>query len=113
MEGTYPPLGRLGVGARAIAETVVRILLHGVQGSLEVRGKAYNQVMPAWKHLKDEQIAAVATYVRGSFGNTAAPVSAETVAAVRAATSGRAQPWTMADLRRARQEPSQVAAAGI
>ncbi|MCU0290784.1 MAG: cytochrome c [Thermoanaerobaculaceae bacterium] len=112
VEGTYPPL-RGSEWVTGDPETVVRILLHGAQGSMEVQGKAYNQAMPAWKHLKDDQIAAVATYVRGSWGNTAAPVSVETVAAVRAATSGRTQPWTMADLKRARQEPSQVAAAGI
>jgi mono/diheme cytochrome c family protein len=112
VEGTYPPL-RGSEWVTGDPETVVRILLHGAQGSMEVQGKAYNQAMPAWKHLKDDQLAAVATYVRGSWGNTAAPVSVETVAAVRAATSGRTQPWTMADLKRARQEPSQVAAAGI
>ena len=111
VEGTYPPL-RGSEWVMGDPETVVRILLHGAQGSLEVQGKTYNQAMPAWKHLKDEQLAAVATYVRGSWGNTAAPVSVETVAAVRAATSGRTQPWTMAELSRAGQEPPQVAAAG-
>ncbi len=111
VEGTYPPLG----GSEWVTgdpQTMVRILLHGAQGGLEVRGKTYNQAMPAWKHLKDEQLAAVATYVRGSWGNTAAPVSVEIVAAVRAATSGRTQPWTMAELKRAGQEPLQLAAAG-
>jgi mono/diheme cytochrome c family protein len=111
VEGTYPPLA----GSEWVTgdpQTVVRILLHGAQGVLEVRGKTYNQAMPAWKHLRDEQLAAVATYVRGSWGNAAPPVPVETVAAVRAATSDRTQPWTMAELKRAGQEPTPVLAAG-
>lgn len=39
----------------------------------------------------DEQIAAVVTYIRGSWGNTGAPVTAEQVAKVRAETT-MAQP---------------------
>ncbi|MGC4193164.1 MAG: cytochrome c [Thermomicrobiales bacterium] len=35
----------------------------------------------------DEQIAAIVTYIRGSWGNTGAPVTAEQVAKVRADTS--------------------------
>jgi mono/diheme cytochrome c family protein len=111
VEGTYPPLGG-SEWVNGDPQTMVRILLHGVQGRLEVRGKVYNQAMPAWKHLKDVQLAAVATYVRGSWGNTGAPVPVETVTAVRAATSGRTQPWTMAELRSTRQELPLVAAAG-
>ena len=109
--GNYPPLA----GSEWVTgdpETVVRILLHGAQGGLEVRGRTFNQVMPAWKHLKDEQLAALATYVRSSWGNSAAAIPRETVAAVRAATSGRTQPWTMAELKQVGQEPPQVSAAG-
>lgn len=111
VEGTYPPL-RGSEWVTGDPETVVRILLHGAQGGMEVRGKVYNQAMPAWKHLKDEQLAAVATYVRGSWGNTAGPISAETVATVRAATADRTQPWTMAELNASRQEAPRVVASG-
>ena len=40
--------------------------------------------------LNDEQIAAVVTYVRNSWGNAASPVSAETVRALRAHVTGAA-----------------------
>lgn len=109
--GNYPPLA----GSEWVTgdpDTVVRILLHGAQGGLEVRGRSFNQVMPAWKHLKDEQIAALATFVRSSWGNAATAISPETVATVRAATSGRTQPWTMAELKQARSAPPQVRVAG-
>jgi mono/diheme cytochrome c family protein len=107
--GAYPPLaGSEWVVGRA--ETTVRILLHGVQGPLEVRGTAFNQVMPAWKHLKDEQIAALTSHIRSSFGNAAGPVAPELVTTVRRATSGRTQPWSQAELRVASAEASATAA---
>lgn len=40
--------------------------------------------MPAFRDdLKDDQLAAVVSYVRGSWGNAATPIAAETVAALR------------------------------
>lgn len=96
--GTYPPL----VGSEWVVgapETLVRILLHGAQGSFAVKGQTYNQAMPAWKHLTDEQLAAVTSYVRGSWGNGASPVPAALVKTVREAAADRTQPWTMAELK--------------
>jgi mono/diheme cytochrome c family protein len=40
--------------------------------------------------LNDEQIAAVVTYVRNSFGNAATPVTADTVKALRGKVVGAA-----------------------
>jgi mono/diheme cytochrome c family protein len=48
--------------------------------------------------LKDEEIAAVLTYVRNSWGNKAAPVKAETVAKVREATKDRSIFWSPEEL---------------
>lgn len=108
VEGNFPPL--LGsTWVTGSPETLVRILLHGVEGELEVGGRRYNQVMPPWKHLHDEQLAAVATFVRGSWGNAAAPVSAETVKAVRASTATRSRAWTAAELLRAERGDTTVA----
>ena len=72
---------------------LVQILLHGIQGAIEVNGTVYNGVMPAWSSLPDEEIAALATYVRGTWGNAASAVTAETVAAERARTAARTAPW--------------------
>jgi mono/diheme cytochrome c family protein len=74
-----------------------RILLHGLAGPVTVKGKLYPggaNVMPAWGgELKDEQIAAVLTYIRQEWGNKAPPIDASTIAAARAATAGRTGPW--------------------
>jgi nitrite reductase (NO-forming) len=84
--GTFPPLAKsdyvLGDSSRSI-ETVV----NGLHGPIEVNGQPYNGTMPPMGHLKDEEIAQILSYVRSSWGNTADPVSAADVAAVRAKTS--------------------------
>ena len=64
---------------------LVELILDGVSGELEVKGVTYDGAMPPWANsLNDEQIAAVLTHIRSSWGNTAAPVTAEEVAGVRA-----------------------------
>lgn len=52
--------------------------------------------MPAQSFQTDEQIAAVLTYVRNSFGNAASPVTPEQVKALRG-EAGKA-PLTEAEL---------------
>lgn len=96
--GAFPPLA----GSRWVTgdeRVVVRIVLHGLTGDIEVEGDTYSGLMPPLGGtLSDGEIAAVATYVRRSWGNAAAPVSAATVARERAATAGRATPWTVPEL---------------
>jgi mono/diheme cytochrome c family protein len=98
IEGTYPPLAG-SEWVNGDEAKVVRIVLNGVTGPVEVAGETYNGMMPAWGPvLKDENIAAVLTYVRTSWGNKAAPITASTVAKIRAATASRSTPWTAAEL---------------
>ena len=49
--------------------------------------------------LDDDKIAAVMTFVRASFGNNAAPVTPELVAAARKKFADRKTPWTEAELK--------------
>ncbi len=93
LPGVFPPLAGsewvIGKDATAAA-----ILLHGINGALTVKGTVYNGAMPAFGgQLNDEQIAAVLTYVRSQWGNSAAAVSAETVAAAREAHKARTGPF--------------------
>lgn len=64
---------------------LIRIQLRGLQGPITVAGKEYNFVAPmaALAYQTDEQVAAVITYVRNSFGNKASAVKPEQVAALR------------------------------
>jgi mono/diheme cytochrome c family protein len=96
--GVFPPL----VGSEWVTGepvTTARILLHGLQGPVEVAGTTYNGAMPAWKEvLQDEEIAAVATYIRQMEANEAAAVPSAVVTAVREADAARTTPWTAAEL---------------
>jgi len=64
---------------------LIRIQLRGLQGPITVAGKEYNFPVPMapMAYQTDEQIAAVLTYVRNSFGNKASAVKPEQVAALR------------------------------
>jgi mono/diheme cytochrome c family protein len=46
----------------------------------------------------DEQIAAIATYVRREWGHGASPVHPDKVAEVRSQTGDRLETWTEAEL---------------
>jgi mono/diheme cytochrome c family protein len=96
--GVYPPLA----GSEWVTgdeAKVIRILLHGVTGPIEVAGETFNSMMPPWgATLKDADIAAVLTYARSTWGNKGAPITAAKVASIRAATASRTTPWTTAEL---------------
>ena len=84
-----------------LEQALVRIVLHGMRGPVEVDGREYTLDMPALGHtLSDKKIAAVLTYTRQAWENNAPAVSEQTVASIRQATIGRAEPWTVDELRR-------------
>lgn len=100
--GAFPPLaGHLGelLGSEGGRDYVVRVLLYGLQGPIAVQGQSYAGVMPAWAHLGDEQIAAVLSYVAGSWGNEAAGAPAFTSDEVAAARDEGLTPRQVLDLR--------------
>jgi putative membrane-bound dehydrogenase-like protein len=93
----YPPLDESPY-VTGDPERLARILLHGLQGRIDVLGKTYDQSMPAAPFKKDADIAAIMSYIRQAWDNDADPVTPEFVAGVREATKDRLQPWTAADL---------------
>jgi mono/diheme cytochrome c family protein/glucose/arabinose dehydrogenase len=73
-------------------ERLIKLVLKGLQGPMEVLGQKYGGQVPMTPFggmLNDEEVAAVITYVRNSFGNTASTVSPEQVKKVREATKGK------------------------
>ncbi len=82
-------------------ERLAALVLQGLEGPIEVHGETWDDMMPGFAadpRLPDPAIAALLTYVRRSWGNTAAPVPTETVTRVREATAERRDPWTAAEL---------------
>lgn len=64
---------------------LIKILLKGLNGELEVNGEVYGTPMPAFDYLKDQEIADILSYVRSNFKNKANAVSAAEVKAARTA----------------------------
>ncbi len=80
--GAFPPLAGnpTVMGAKA---KVIHIVKYGLQGAIVVKGKSYNGMMPPWgTTLSNADIAAVISYVRSSWGNSASPVTVADVKAV-------------------------------
>jgi len=68
---------------------LIRLVLYGMQGPIEVKGETYNNVMTPHGFLTDDQVAAVLTFVRSNFDNDADEVFPDEVARVRAAEGDR------------------------
>lgn len=99
MSGAFPPLAGSG-WVTGDTETPIRIVLHGLQGSVQVGGTTYNGVMPAFgSRLSNEEVAAILTHIRSSWGNDAQEVTAREVQEVRREYSGRTRPWSPSDFR--------------
>ena len=84
----FPPLAGNAVLLQSSAETPIRIVLAGAQ-SVSTKAALTSPSMPsfAWK-FDDAQIADLLTYVRNSWGNAGPPVTAESVAKIRANLHG-------------------------
>lgn len=59
------------------------VMTGGFNSAERKEGESHN-VMPAFRQLADEELAAILTYIRQKFGKGASPVSAAEVAAARA-----------------------------
>lgn len=82
---------------------LVLLLLHGIEGPIEVAGKKYDApeilpVMPSHSTMDDASIAAVLTYIRNEWGNQASPVTRKIVGGTRHTSQGRVYPWTVSEL---------------
>jgi glucose/arabinose dehydrogenase/mono/diheme cytochrome c family protein len=86
--GRFPPLA----GSDWVTgdpQRLIRVVLEGLEGPIEVNGEAYNGFMPPHAFLSDAELASLLSYVRNNFGNSAPPVSVEEVRALRPAEEGK------------------------
>ena len=73
-------------------DRLIKLALKGLLGPIEVSGKKYPGQVPMTPFgglLNDDEIAAVLTYVRNSFGNQGSAILPERVKKVRAATESK------------------------
>lgn len=81
--GAFPPLAHNAFVTGAPA-AVIHVLKNGLNGPVKVGTQTYNGQMPAWKGtLDNDQIAAVITHIRTSWGNKASAVTSAQVAAAK------------------------------
>lgn len=87
----FPPLA----GTKWVSgneDRLIKLALKGLMGPIEVDGRSYPGQVPMTPFgglLKDNEIAAVLTYVRNSFGNRAPAILPDKVKQIRAATDGK------------------------
>jgi mono/diheme cytochrome c family protein len=74
---------------------LAHIPLAGVNGPIQVAGKDWNMAMAAMgAALSDDSLAAVLTYIRGSWGNKACAVTGDDIKKIRAQIGSGAMPCT-------------------
>jgi mono/diheme cytochrome c family protein len=102
--GVYPPLAD-SEWVTGSEERLIRVLLHGLNGPIQVKGNPYNGAMPAFGKVSgggynwsDEKIAHVLSYIRHDWGNNAEFITKEKVTEVLKAEGARAKPWTQDEL---------------
>jgi mono/diheme cytochrome c family protein len=90
--GQFPPL----VGSDWVLapgpNRIIRLPLLGISGPVKVNGTEFNGTMPplaAAGGMSDEEVAAVMTFIRNSWGNKASGVTVEQVQKVRAELKDR------------------------
>jgi mono/diheme cytochrome c family protein len=75
-------------------ERMAAIILSGLNKEITVKGQKFRGAMPSWKEkLSDEEVAAVATYARRAWGNSASRVEPDLVKKIRERVQSRATPW--------------------
>ncbi len=85
----YPPLA----GSEWIAggsDTLINVILQGLQKEILVAGKTYNGVMPAHKAILDDYaVASIATYVKKRFNKENISITSDKVTKIRAAAEAK------------------------
>ena len=99
----YPPLVN-SPWVLGDKDRLIKMTLHGLWGKMTVNGKTYDPSrgvppMTAFRSLlNDNELAAVLTFVRNTWGNKGSKVEPEDVKRVRAETISRSTFWTPDDL---------------
>lgn len=68
VKGQFPPLAK-NPDLFLSRDYPAIVALHGLEGAINVTGASYNGSMPAFRHLSDEELLAIISYVRSAWGN--------------------------------------------
>ncbi len=62
---------------------LIRVVLEGLEGAIEVNGESFSGLMPQHAFLKDDEISEILTFIRTNFGNDASNITIDEVSKVR------------------------------
>jgi mono/diheme cytochrome c family protein len=104
--GAFPPLaGSEWVTGKE--DRLVRVVLHGLGGPIQVKGSTFNGAMPAFGKVPGggynwnaEKIAQVLSYIRHEWGNNAGFITKEKVDEIFKAEAARSKVWTQDELKK-------------
>lgn len=82
-------------------ESLIRILLHGMDGAAAERGETIPNDMPSHGFLSNEDLAALLTWIRNSWSNRAEPITPGQVQSIRESETDRTDIWSPGELRAA------------
>ncbi len=98
--GQFPPLAK-SEWVTGSEKRLVAVMLKGLQGPITIGGvtSSWGGNMVGWEgSLSDKKIAAVVSYIRSQWGNTAPEISEAKVKAARAEFAAQKAQWTEAEL---------------
>jgi len=85
--------------------TPIRILLHGLQGEIEVQGQTYQGIMPSFKaRLSAAEIASILNYLRAQNQGEYPAITQDDVIQVSKKYGERTRPWTASELQQTTDE---------
>ena len=100
ISGAFPPL----VNSEWVTEDKsipIRILLHGLQGEIDVQGQTYQGVMPSFKaRLSAAKIVAILNYLRSQSQDDLPEITQDDVIRIGKTYSEQTQPWTASELQK-------------
>ncbi|WP_440998557.1 c-type cytochrome [Fodinibius sp. SL11] len=104
VSGVFPPLvnSEWVSGDKSVP---IRILLHGLQGEIDVQGQTYQGIMPSFKaRLSAAEIASILNYLRAQNQEDLPEISQDEVIKVSKKYRKRTRPWTASELQQTTDE---------
>lgn len=94
LAGVFPPIDGSNWVTSDNHDLPIQIIAKGLNGSIEVAGTTYNGVMPPFGgSLSNDELAALVTYIRGNWSNTASKVTADDVQQSLDTYNEQSAPW--------------------
>jgi mono/diheme cytochrome c family protein len=70
LPGVFPPLDG-SEWVQGEPRVLANILLHGITGEITVKGAKFQGAMPSFQQLSDDELAGIASFIRGNWSNKA------------------------------------------